>query len=150
MSVKYMAYGYEWVFSTSSEREVYMAMADHADQLGENIRPSIGLIAWKLDVDERTVRRNIKKLREKGILICVKDNARNGSPNHYKIDATQGVKKEVYRVGQNVQGTESEADKMSRVGRTPLSPTGSDIAMSYDPSLNRQLKPSEDSSVGSG
>jgi len=47
---------------------VLVCMADHADHIGGNIRPSIELIAWKSQYNERQVRRIIRDLEAAGIL----------------------------------------------------------------------------------
>jgi hypothetical protein len=52
----------------TNEQLVLLAMADHADHLGQNIWPSVGLIAWKTGYSERTIQRVIKSLLEKEIL----------------------------------------------------------------------------------
>lgn len=96
MSIKYMAYGYDWKFNSPAEREVYMAMADHADHKGEGIRASLGFIAWKLDVHEDTVRRHVKSLVKAGILVQVGKNGAIGRANEYRIDATKGQSKGAY------------------------------------------------------
>jgi hypothetical protein len=52
----------------TNEQLVLLAMTDHADHLGENIWPSVGLIAWKTGYSERTIQRLIKSLLKKDIL----------------------------------------------------------------------------------
>ena len=48
---------------------VLVCMADHADHIGGNIRPSVELIAWKSQYNERQVRRIIRDLEAAGILV---------------------------------------------------------------------------------
>ena len=70
---------------TGTEREVLNVMCDHADDFGNNARPSIAYIAWKVGCDERTVIRQIKNLRQKGALLLVKG-ASFHSPNIYRVN----------------------------------------------------------------
>ena len=66
---------------------VLVCMADHADHIGGNIRPSIELIAWKSQYNERQVRRIIRDLEEAGIL--VRENAGTGGrakATEYRLD----------------------------------------------------------------
>ena len=51
------------------EKWVLMALADHADHNGENVRPGVGLIAWKTDYSTRQVQRILARLRQRDILI---------------------------------------------------------------------------------
>lgn len=52
----------------TNEQLILLAMADHADHEGENIWPSVGLIAWKTGYSERTIQRVIKSLLGKDVL----------------------------------------------------------------------------------
>lgn len=52
---------------------VLMALADHADHEGDNIWPSVALIAWKTGLTDRTVKRVMKRFREIGILVPMAD-----------------------------------------------------------------------------
>jgi hypothetical protein len=46
-----------------------MTMALFADDTGNRVFPSVGLVAWQLGLQERSVRRNLAKLRALGVLI---------------------------------------------------------------------------------
>lgn len=89
-----MAYAYKWKFDRPAEREVYMALADHADEDGRDIRPAVALVAWKVDLGERTVRNHITALVAKGILVKDTDGNSAEQPDTYHIDATKAVPKE--------------------------------------------------------
>ena len=56
-----------------AKKDVLICMADHADHLGEHIHPSVGLIAWKMEITERQVRRIIRELEEDGFLVRMSD-----------------------------------------------------------------------------
>lgn len=68
-----------------TEREILMVMCDHADDFGNNARPSIAFIAWKVGCDARTVTRHIKALRRKDALQLVK-RASDHAPNIYRVN----------------------------------------------------------------
>lgn len=133
-----------------AEAFVLLAMADHADHDGGSVRPSFGLIAWKTGYSERQVRRIVATLTTRGILILEASGKDDGTSNTYRINLSVGIQKKPYK-----------RDKMSYPGRTkrPTSdgqnvlpgrthgcPTGSDIAMSYKPSVT-VIKPSESGEV---
>jgi len=67
MSVKIM--GLVWELDLPQrDLLVLLALADHADHEGGNAYPSLALIAWKVNVSERTVQRAIAKLVNQGVL----------------------------------------------------------------------------------
>jgi hypothetical protein len=122
-----------------AEAWVLMAMADHADHEGNNVYPSVGLIAWKTCYSERQVQRIIKSLRTKRILVPMEEAA--GHVVKYRIVLT-GVPLKAPREKANPRQNVTP-DKMS-----PLTPSrkrgdiamseGGDTQMSPEPSLNRQ------------
>jgi hypothetical protein len=95
MSGKIMGAIYELVL-THAQREMLLALADHADDSGGSVRPSHARIAWKLDCSERSVRRNIDELLRSGILKQVRHSG-PGRPNEYRIDLSAGVLKDPFR-----------------------------------------------------
>lgn len=90
MSVKIMGKAWELDLETS-ELLVLLAMADHADHEGNNVRPSTRLIAWKTGFSERHVRRVIDKLVTDTILII--QNAPKGKTITYRIIIENGKQK---------------------------------------------------------
>ncbi|ADE14307.1 hypothetical protein Nhal_1139 [Nitrosococcus halophilus Nc 4] len=102
-----------------NQRIVLMAMADSADHNGENIYPSIGLIAWKVDYSRRQVQRIIKELKQAGILIEVRPATAKKSTT-YKIDLSLAQKKPPYTSarGDNMSGVTS---RCHRRGDTQMS-----------------------------
>lgn len=70
MSIKVMSWVWEQDFN-HSEQAVMLALADHANDLGKRIFPSVKRVAWKTGYSERQVQRIIAGLREKGILVVV-------------------------------------------------------------------------------
>jgi hypothetical protein len=86
MSVKVM--GMIWDFPLpSSEKLILLAYADHADHDGNNIWPSIGLVARKTGLSRRTVQRITKKLQERDppLLILQGKGGGVGRTNRWKI-----------------------------------------------------------------
>lgn len=68
-----------------TQKFVLLAMADHADHLGHNIRPSRKLLSWKTGMSTRQLRRVIGDLVKKGILV-LDEEARQHRPNAYHIN----------------------------------------------------------------
>lgn len=66
------------------EKYVLLAMADHADHLGRNMRPSQRLISWKTGYTERHIRDIQKKLVNTGVLIRTKESNQH-QPATYDI-----------------------------------------------------------------
>lgn len=142
MSAKIM--GLVWDLELSpGERIVLLAMADHADHEGNNVRPSIPLIAWKTDYGERQIKRIIKNLRDAGILILTQG-ATPRSPNHYRINLAAGKPKKPFRDqgGQVDTPSQNRGDILTPLnasnvtpGVTQLRHPRGDIAMSPKPSI---------------
>lgn len=76
-----------------AERLVLLALADHADHLGANIYPSIGLVAWKTGYSESQVRRIMRQLVNSRYLIVVRNGGGRGNPNVYRFDLDAGLVK---------------------------------------------------------
>ena len=115
MSVKIM--GLVWDLELpQSEKFVLLAYADHADHNGDNMFPSVALVAKKTGYSERSVQRTTRSLEEKGFLVA------NGK-------GPKGTNKWKYGRGDKLSGVTNET-----AGVTPVSP-GGDIAMSPEPSL---------------
>ncbi len=130
MSIKYVAYGWD-IKLRPALREVYMAMADHADHNGRNIFPSLGLLAWKMDVDVRTVRRLIRELETTGIVVL--DKKGNGrATNSWHIDISKAIFKEPFQ---------NETGQIVRSDRIELCPVRPDRAMSAKPSIEPSIEP---------
>lgn len=64
------------------EQLVLLAMVDHADHKGNNIFPSVGLIAWKTGYSHRQTQRIIKELINKDILILNIDEGIRGTKKY--------------------------------------------------------------------
>src|SRR3972149_2670595 len=91
------------------EKLILLAYADHADHEGNNVYPSIGLIAWKTGYSNRSVQRITQTLVEKGIMIPSGES--QYGTNKYKIDVSRLPKLAPYgrgvRLSPSVYGGDS-------------------------------------------
>jgi len=84
MSIKLMAE--VWTRNLPhAEQSILLALADHADDEGGSVFPSVGLVAWKTGYSTRQVQRIIRKLEVDGALTLVKTAVRYRA-NEYRID----------------------------------------------------------------
>lgn len=121
-----------WVWDQElpmNEKYVLLAYADHADHDGNNVFPSLGLIARKTSYDKRTIRRITRKLEERGFLIPVGDQkgGRHRS-NRWHIPIYGGEKADTH-------APLSEERRTNDAKRRTLESEKADTAMSAEPSL---------------
>jgi len=91
---------------------VLLAMADHADHEGNNVYPSLGLVAWKTGYSEQQVRRVIRSLVSTGILSVVEKIP--GRTIKYRIDTSKGKQKEEYTPTKMIPLTKSNPLHLER------------------------------------
>jgi hypothetical protein len=90
MSVRIMSL----VFTLDPERfkclkkMVLLVLADHANDDGRSIYPSVARMAWKAGLDERTVQKYLSELREEDILEVVGQAGPN-QPYEYQINVAR-------------------------------------------------------------
>jgi hypothetical protein len=124
---------------------VLLAMTDHADHEGNNIFPSMELIAWKTGYSERQVRRIIQSLEKDKLLVKT---SRPGYTNMYAVNLSAGKQKAPFT------SAKTTPDKMSdpmpkqnvtpdivmsdQIGHLDVRPTP-DIQMSDEPSLKPSI-----------
>lgn len=126
MSVKYM--GAVWDLDLPHPKQsILLAMADHADHDGNNIFPSVGLVAWKTGYSVNQARRIIQQLVKDGLLVPVSE--RPGEVKRYRMDLSKAKRKEPYTPPK--MGGE---DSHSYVTPTPP------IAMGVDPSIEPSIE----------
>ena len=83
MSIKVMAQ--VWESNLPSEQKyVLLKMADHADDEGYRVFPSVKLVAHLTGVSERTVQRRLRELTEMGVLEVMRE-ASHHHPTEYRI-----------------------------------------------------------------
>jgi hypothetical protein len=81
---------------TSAQREVLLALADHADDDGGSVRPSHARIAWKLDRSVSSVQSITYQLIDLGVLKVVRKPG-PGHPTEYVIDLANAPRKAPFR-----------------------------------------------------
>jgi hypothetical protein len=118
---------------------ILMAYADHADQDGDHVHPSIGKIAWKTGYSSRQVQRIVKDLEAKGLmeLVRYRKGGRGVFPL-YRLTLEKGDKKSPFKkrdISERVTSEQKKGDILSKKG---------DIQMSTESSLEPLVKqPSE-------
>lgn len=96
------------------EKHILLALADHADDQGRNVFPSIGYTAWKSDYSERTVQKVMRRFREEKTLIVTKKAGRRTS-TVYRIDLSQIPEKPPLR-GEEIAPQEEEVQSTTLRG----------------------------------
>lgn len=69
------------------EKLVLLALADHADHEGNNVRPGNELLCAKTGLSERTIGKKIEKFVKAGILVPVRDKPGPGKKREFSIAA---------------------------------------------------------------
>lgn len=95
------------------EMLILLALADHADHDGRNIRPRLGYVAWKTGYSERQVRRIVRKLEGLQILRC-QGHATGGRHRStlYRMDISHAPRKSPYK--------DTEGDDEAKPGQNDL------------------------------
>lgn len=87
-----------------AHRDLLIALADHADDFGNNVRPSVAYLVWKLDCNRSTVQRNLRGLQaigesapgsNDGLLQLVHEGTPT-MPREYRIAIDRGPRKPRY------------------------------------------------------
>jgi hypothetical protein len=132
---------------------VLLAMTDHADHEGNNIFPSMELIAWKTGYSERQVRRIVQSLEKDKLLTKT---SRPGYTNMYAVNLSAGKQKAPFtsvkitpdKMSYPVQkeGITPDIAMSDQIGHLDVLPTP-DIQMSYEPSLEPSINHIADGKV---
>lgn len=69
-----------------TKKAILLSLADHANDEGAHVYPSVALTAAKCSVAERTVQTALRELREEGILVEVRKGGGRGKTTEYRID----------------------------------------------------------------
>jgi Helix-turn-helix domain len=117
MSAKIM--GQVWDLEiTASQQSVLLAMADHADHEGRNVRPSVRLIAYKSRLSERQVQRIIDSLIECQLLEVVGSEAGGrGKTTEYCIHIEKGDKRTPFSHSSSFNSRPFKDDTMSPISK---------------------------------
>lgn len=95
MSVKQM--GLVWELDLApNKRLVLLAYADHADDDGDNVYPSLGRVAHKTGYSPQQIRRISRELVSDGLMELVEKNVGRSNANRYRLTLEKGVKMEPF------------------------------------------------------
>lgn len=83
MSIKLMSQVWEREID-HPEQSVLLALADHANDDGEHVRPSMEYVAWKTGYSLRQTQRLVGALKKRKVLLVTRPGFR--APNEYRID----------------------------------------------------------------
>lgn len=124
---------------------VLLALADHADHEGNNVFPSLGLVAWKTGYSEQQVRRVMRDLEDANILKATDKSP--GKAAHYCIDVSQGKQKLPRVITPYKMSGVSKSKGLHSGGGDPLHPDSPTPDMpsaknGHEPSLEPSLEPS--------
>jgi hypothetical protein len=125
-----------------AEQSILLAMADHADDEGGSVFPSVGLVAWKTGYSKRQVQRIIADLKTRGALVLVATAVRYRA-NEYQIDLGVVPVKAPFRddrmTSLDETGATSEASGATQLGH-PRDDTALSSRTIMEPSLEPPLK----------
>lgn len=85
MSIEVMSLAWYVEGVTPAQKAVLVALADHAGDDGKHVYPSVDRLTVKTSYAERTVRRALADLREKGLIHIVNE-ATHNFPTEYELD----------------------------------------------------------------
>lgn len=89
MSVEQM--GLVWKLDLDSNKKlVLLAYADHADDEGDRVYPSIARVAYKTGMSPRHVKRLSHELVSLGLMELVEEGGGRGNPNRYRLTLDNG------------------------------------------------------------
>lgn len=119
MSIKKMVEVWE-IELDHPEQSVMLTLADHADDDGSKVFPSVARIAWRTGYGVRQVQRILKRLRDDLHLIqLVQKGGGRGKPSEYKLTLENGDKKTPF----NEWARQQKGDTaMSKKGDTAMTP----------------------------
>lgn len=139
MSVSVMSEVFKRYPNGDGEMLLALAIADHADDRGEHIWPSIGSLAKKTRQSERSVQRQLRKMEADGWLIRVSvKKIGRGQTVEYRINP-DWLKGDILSPFQDEKRVTSEPERV-----TPATQKGDigDIAYKEEPSVKPSMKPS--------
>jgi DnaD/phage-associated family protein len=94
MSIKMINLVWDIEGLSPAQKLVLLALADHANDSGNSIRPGVARLISKTSLSERAVRRALADLRSVGWIVVVK-NSTNREPNHYRLNVEKINVKEI-------------------------------------------------------
>lgn len=135
MSVKQMSLVWDLDLAPN-KRLVLLAYADHADDDGDNVYPSLPRIARKTGYGVDQVRRISRELVADGLMELVEAGVGRGNTHRYKLTLEKGSNLPPFEPKrEKVASTEKVAPRSEKVASEPLK---GGIAMQPEPSENHQ------------
>ena len=125
---------------------ILLALADHADDRGRNIYPSLSLVAWKTGYSKRRVRAIVSELREQGILIQVTP-SRWHRATHYRLNLDPLPRKSPLKREEEISPL-SDRGRKSETLREEILSSREEILSSREEAAT-SAKPSSESSLKS-
>jgi predicted transcriptional regulator len=122
------------------EMFVLLAITDHADHDGNNMHPSVDLVAWKTGFSRRTVIRILNKLVDRGVLVRV---TRPGYTSMYSANLDAAPKKKARPKVKRTRDTAMTHVNLSPVPTSRVKRTGGCAT----PSANLAQEPSVETSI---
>lgn len=142
MSVKQMAMVWDLDLEPN-HKIVLLAYADHADDDGDNVYPSLGRMAHKTGYSTDQIRRISRQLVEAGLMELVEKGVGRGKPHRYRLTLEKGSKLPSFK---------SKAEKVaSAKEKVAPEPIKGGIAMPpepSEPSVNHHVSDSNESLSG--
>lgn len=134
MSVKQMSMVWELDLHPN-QKIVLLAYADHADEDGDRVYPSLGRVAHKTGYSVQQVRRLSRQLVEAGLMERVEEGHGRGHTHRYRLTLEKGIKLQPFkpkaeRVSNGTEKVTSEQEKVSPMVPEP----------SIEPSENHTLE----------
>lgn len=81
---------------TRSERDVLLALADHAHDDGTSARPGVPYLVWKLDLARSTIIEALRGLEGKLLIAATVEGKGRGNVTEYRLDLERGQEKQPF------------------------------------------------------
>jgi hypothetical protein len=135
---------------TKAQRAVALALADHGNDDGSSIFPSVGRVAWKVELSERSVQRVMRELEQIGLLVRVADERQHRAVE-YRMDVSAAPTRPDYdpnlrkRRVRQVRHPDVAPEENGRCDisefRCDISALRCDTQMSPEPSIEPSVEP---------
>lgn len=117
-----------------SERDVLLALADHAHDDGTSVKPGVPYLTWKTDLARSTVISALRSLEEKTIIVPVLAGGGRGNVTEYRLDLAKSPRKPPF---------DAKRPKIGRITK-PSDPPETVRSTDDKPSDSRSLVPALD------
>lgn len=146
MSVRVMSLCYDARFGSANRKAVAVALADHANDQGADVYPSIARLVAKTELSERTVQRILRELEEIGIIVMDVRGGKGGLPKgtnewHFDLTLLRNIadgKCQIIEAETGVTVTPIDAGPVSCVLGPVSGATLTGVTVTPEPSINHQ------------